>query len=237
MTTRTSHEYHHLHGLLQQLDDAEKTLAHGPRRIAVTEKKTVAAEQACTDQKEQIQLLKKTVDQSSLNLKSREAEVTKLTLRLNEASSNKEYDIIQAQMAAARAADADLEDPILSLLSQVDEANEELQQRMDEVSDLKQKTASITAETRSIEPGLKSDIERLTAEITDADAVIPTGESRTTYRRLRDAMGPAAMALVEGGFCTACNTGATSQDIVRMNMSEFLLCRACGRILYLIREE
>jgi predicted nucleic acid-binding Zn-ribbon protein len=237
MTTRTSHEYHHLHGLLQQLDDAEKTLAHGPRRIAVTEKKTVAAEQACTDQKEQIQLLKKTVDQSSLNLKSREAEVTKLTLRLNEASSNKEYDIIQAQMAAARAADAELEDQILSLLSQVDEANEELQQRMDEVSDLKQKTASITAETRSIEPGLKSDIERLTAEITDADAVIPTGESRTTYRRLRDAMGPAAMALVEGGFCTACNTGATSQDIVRMNMSEFLLCRACGRILYLIREE
>jgi uncharacterized protein len=237
MTTRTSHEYHHLHGLLQQLDDAEQTLAHGPRRIAVAEKKVAAAEQACTDQKEQIQLLKKTVDQNSLNLKSREAEVTKLTVRLNEASSNKEYDIIQAQMSSARAADAELEDQILSLLSQVDDADEELNRRSDEVSDLKQKTSKITDETRSIEPGLKSDIERLTAEIAEADAVIPTGESRTTYQRLRDAMGPAAMALVEGGFCTACNTGATSQDIVRMNMSEFLLCRACGRILYLIREE
>lgn len=237
MTTRTSHEYHHLHGLLQQLDDAEQTLAHGPRRIAVSEKKVSAADQACTDQKEQIQLLKKSVDENTLNLKSREAEVTKLTLRLNEASSNKEYDIIHAQMASARAADAQLEDQILSLLSQVDEANDELNRLMEEVSELKQKTADITAETKSIEPGLKSDIERLTTEIAEADAVIPAGESRTTYQRLRDAMGPAAMALVEGGFCTACNTGATSQDIVRMNMSEFLLCRACGRILYLIREE
>ncbi|MDG2129667.1 MAG: hypothetical protein P8K08_16825 [Fuerstiella sp.] len=237
MTTSTSHEYHHLHGLLQQLDDAEQTLAHGPGRIAVAEKKVAAAEQSCMDQKEQIQLLKKTVDQNSLNLKSREAEVSKLTLRLNEASSNKEYDIIQAQMASAKSADEELEDQILSLLSQVDEADEELKRRTNEVSELKQKMADIATRVRSIEPGLKSEIERLTTEIAEADAVIPTGESRTTYQRLRAAMGPAAMALVEGGFCTACNTGATSQDLVRMNMSEFLLCRACGRILYLVREE
>ncbi|HIE96117.1 MAG TPA: hypothetical protein EYG03_29990 [Planctomycetes bacterium] len=237
MTTKTSQGYHHLHGLLQQLDDAEQALAHGPRIIAVSEKKVAAAGLACTDQKEQIQLLKKSVDQSSLNLKSREAEVTKLTLRLNEASSNKEYDIIQAQMASAKAADAELEDQILSLLSQLDEATDELKRRTQEVSDLEQKTADITAEARSVEPGLKSDIERLTGEIAEADAVIPAGESRLTYQRLRDAMGPAALAIVEDGFCTACNTGATSQDIVRMNMSEFLLCRACGRILYLVREE
>lgn len=232
MTAEKSRAFRHLHNLLTELYHVEDMLAHGPKRIAVLEKKVTAARQACADQKEQIQLLKKTADQNALNLKSREAEVQKLTAKLNQASSNREYDIIQASIAAEKAADAELEDKILSLLSQVDEATEELKAREQLLADAERKAAEAAADVSAKEPGLKADAERLNAEIREAEKSIPGGESNSAYKRLRAAQGPLAMSRVENGFCMECNTGATQQDIVRMNLGEFVLCRACGRILY-----
>lgn len=232
MTAETSLAYQQLHSLLKQLEDAEQMLAHGPRRIAAAEQKIVAAEQACAVQKEQIQLLKKSADEKSLNLNSKEAELQKLEGRLNQATSNKEYDIIQAQKASEKAAGAELEDQILSLLSQVDEAGLELKQKEQDLTDAKQRAKEIADEVQAKEPGLKEEVARLNGEIKEIEAVIPAGEPRTTYRRLRESQGASAMSRVEDSFCTECNTGATQQDVVRINLGEFVLCRACGRILY-----
>ncbi len=232
MTADTSVAYFQLHQLLKQLYHAEQLLEHGPRRIAASQKKVAAAEQACVDQKEQIQLLKKSADQNSLNLKSREAEIQKLNGQLNQATSNKEYDIFQAQIVAAKALDAELEDKILSLFSQIDEATEELANREDQTKVAKQQSEEIAAEVKEKEPGLKAEVSRLKTEIEAVEKEIPGGEARSAYKRLRASMGPSALALVDEGFCTECNTGATQQDVVRMNLGEFVLCRACGRILY-----
>ena len=237
MPADTTVAYAQLHQLLKQIYHAEQLLEHGPRRIAASQKKVAAAEQACVDQKEQIQLLKKSVDQNSLNLNSREADIQKLTGQLNQASSNKEYDIIQSQVSAARAGDAELEDKILSLFSQIDEANDELASRQDQLEAAKQKSTEIAAEVKAKEPGLKEEVSKLSAEIAEVEKLIPGGESNATYKRLRASMGPAALALVDDGFCSECNTGATQQDVVRMNLGEFVLCRACGRILYQVGHE
>ncbi|APZ95051.1 zinc ribbon domain-containing protein [Fuerstiella marisgermanici] len=229
--------YAQLHQLLKHLYHAEQLLEHGPRRIVAAQNKVAAAEQACVDQKEQIQLLKKAADQNSLNLKSREADIQKLTGQLNQASSNKEYDIIQAQISAAKAGDAELEDKILSLFSQIDEATEELASRQEQLDLAKQKSSDVAAEVKEKEPGLKAEVSRLTAEIEQVEKAIPGGESNSAYKRLRASMGPSALALVDDGFCSECNTGATQQDVVRMNLGEFVLCRACGRILYQVGHE
>lgn len=237
MTASASQAFEHLHALLQQLEDAERLLAHGPKRTAVAEKKVTAAEQDCSDQKEKIKQLRKSADQSAMNLKSREAELAKLALRLNEAGSNKEYEIIQNQITAAKKEDAKLEDEVLALLDQVDQATEELQMLEQQLEELKQKAAQIADDVRAKEPGLKSDVERLTGEIAEAESIIPGGDPKTTYKRLRAAQGASAMSRVEDGYCTECNTGATPQDTVRLNLGEFVLCRACGRLLYRTESE
>ena len=232
MTTDTTRAFDHLHSLLEQLDHAEQMLAHGPKRIAAVEKKIAEAEQACAAQKEVIQNKRKVADAASLNLKTSEAEVVKQNLRLNDATSNKEYQILQNQIASARAVSEKLEDQVLNMLGDVDSANAELAELELQVTDLKQKLAEAKSDVDSREPGLTEEVERLTTEITEAETVIPAGDSRATYKRLRAAMGPAALARVEDTYCTECNTGATPQDVVRMNMGDFVLCRACGRILY-----
>jgi len=232
MTAKTSRAFDQLHILLEQLQKAEQMLALGPKRIAVAEKKVAAAQQDAAAQKEQIQQLKKTADEGTLNLKVSEAEVAKHKLRLNEAGSNKEYQIIQGQIQAAQGRTETLEDEVLELLANVDAANSRLAELDQEIAEKQANVKTITEEVSSRKPGLTADVERLTAEISAAESVIPGGESMATYRRLREAMGASAMARVEDSYCTECNTGATPQDVVRMNMGEFVLCRACGRILY-----
>jgi predicted nucleic acid-binding Zn-ribbon protein len=232
MATETSLALQHLHHLLQQLDAAETLVAHGPRRIAAAQRKVQTAERCCVDQKDQIQAIRKSADQKSLTLKSREADIQKLTLRLNEASSNKEYEIITAQIAAEKSANEALEDEVLGLLTQVDEAVEKLESLKQEVEQAKAASAEIEQDVKAKEPGVTADISRLTEEIAEAESAIPAGDSLSTYRRLVQSHGPMALTEVKDGFCLACNTRITSQDVVRVNTGDFLLCRECGRILY-----
>jgi uncharacterized protein len=232
MPAANTHAFDQLHKLLEQLDRAEKMLELGPRRIAVAEKKVAAAQDACSAQKEEMQQLRKAADEVSLTLKTSEAGVAKHKQRLNDATANKEYQIIQGQITAAIAASGLLEDQVLNMLGDVDVAGEELSRLQQEVVTLQQKVVEVKAEVLSREPGLTVEIQRVTAEIAEVEKVIPGGEAKATYRRLRGAMGAAAMARMEDNYCSECNTEATPQDRVQMNMGEFILCRRCGRILY-----
>jgi len=234
MAVETSQALQQLHHLLQQLEDAESLLSHGPKRIAASKKKIAAAEQLCAEQKEQIQALRKSSDQKNLSLKSNEAEILKLTGRLNEASSNKEYDIIQGQVGAQRGKNESLEDEILTLLTEVDEAATELASAEESVKELTQRHQDIEAEVQEREPGIREDIARLTGEITEAESAFPPGESRGDYQRLRASIGAGALSEVQDAFCLACNTKVIAQDCVRLKIGEIVGCRECGRILYMM---
>jgi septal ring factor EnvC (AmiA/AmiB activator) len=91
-----------LHRLLQQLAEAEAALADGPRAVTLAEKQVVQAEQAIEEQKQTIKANRKAADDLNLKLKTKEAELAKLTGQLNTASSNKEYDIFKGQIEAAK---------------------------------------------------------------------------------------------------------------------------------------
>lgn len=232
MAVDTSLALQQLHHLLQQLEDAETLLAHGPRRVAAAKKKIAMAEEVCSSQKEQIRTIRKIADQKSLTLKEREAEILKQTQRLNEANSNKEYDIIQSQLQSIGAAKEALEDEILSLLTKVDEAGGALAAAEEEVGRLTDHCRQIEADIKATEPSIREDVDRLNAAIGEAESAIPAGESRTAYLRLRSSMKSAALSEVQDAFCVACNTKVIAQDCVRIKMGEFVTCRQCGRILY-----
>ena len=237
MSTATSEGYQHLHTLLQQLHDAEYLLSHGPKRIALAEKKVAAAGQDCEAQKAAIKDLKKSAYQRNLDLKTSEAEIEKLNGQLNLAKTNKEYDIIRGGIETQQASSAELEDQILEILGDVDEAEAELSQKEAAQSELEENLASIKQEVAAKEPGLLEEVDRLNGEIKEAEKIIRGGDAVSAWKRLRLAQGPSALARVEDGYCSECNTQVTPQDSVRLNLAEFVLCRSCGRILYHVSEE
>ncbi|MCH2209816.1 MAG: hypothetical protein MK110_00830 [Fuerstiella sp.] len=232
MAVDTSQALHHLHYLLQQLEEAETMLVHGPRRIAAAKNKIAAAELVCEEHKNQIQTLRKTSDQKSMNLKSNEDRILKLNGRLNEASSNREFDIIQGELESERSVGNSLEDEVLSLLSEVDDAGVTLEAAEQDVGQLVERCQEIEADVLAKEPGIREEIERLNGEVTEAESAIPTGESRGNYERLRASMKSGALSELRNAFCVACNTKVIAQDCVRVKIGEFVTCRECGRILY-----
>lgn len=232
MATETSLAFQHLHQLLQELEDAQYMLGHGPKRIAAAEKKLTLAEQASADQRDKIQQMKKKADEASLNLKTREADIQKHQGRLNEAGSNKEYEIITDQINGLKESCAQLEDEILVMLSDVDDAAGQLETLQQEVAAQQGRVKDIQADVAAKEPGLKENIARLEGEVTEAEKIMPPGEGKSAYQRLKASQGASGMSKVEDGYCTECNTAVTPQDAIRLNMGEFCLCRACGRVLY-----
>ncbi|MEP3478149.1 MAG: hypothetical protein ABJZ55_02770 [Fuerstiella sp.] len=232
MSTDNRRAFESLHLLLQKLTNANQLLEHGPKRVANCEQKVVAAQEVCDHQKAEIQQIKKKADQTALHLKTSEGEVDKQKLRLNDAKSNKEYEIIGGQIEAAKQKCEAFEDQILDLLNQVDEAETKLEDLKGLKQEADDKVESVKATVAKKRPGLLEEVESLNSRIAEAEKLIPTGEATSNYKRLKDSLKDKALAKVEDGYCEQCNSQLTSQDAVQVNMGKYMLCRQCGRILY-----
>ena len=234
MASALSIALHKLHEMLIQLEDVEGQLAHGPRRIASGERKVKAAEAAIEQQKQVIKSNRKAADDANLKVRTREADLRKLEGVLNQASSNKEYDIVKGQMETAKTDIANLEDAALAAMEASDLSQQELKQQETELAKLKQQLESVKAEVADAEAGLMEQINGLKAKVAEAEKSVKWGEHSSAYGRLRGAHGASALASVEDMCCTACNNRITAQDAVRINTDVMMACRECGRLIYIV---
>lgn len=231
MASETSAGLKVLHGLLQQLAEAEAGLADGPRRIAAVERQVVAGEQQIEQQKLAIRDAKRSADEANLRLRSKEAEILKLEGQLNTASTNKEYDIIKGQIVTAKKDRGDIEEAGLLGLEAVDEAQKRLKELEAELQKRRQQLQAARVEYDDLKPKLEAGISALLNQTAEAERVVP-GSEMATWKRLRAAHGAAAVAVMEDDFCSACSTRVTAQDMVRIRTGVFVICRDCGRALY-----
>jgi len=231
MASETSAGLKVLHGLLQQLAEAEAGLADGPRRIAVADRQVAAGEQQSEQQKQAIKDAKRSADEANLRLRSKEAEILKLEGQLNTASTNKEYDIIKGQIVNAKKDRGDIEEAGLLGLEAVDEAQRRLKDLEVELQKRRQQAQAAKSDYEAMKPRLQAGIEALLLQISEAEKVIP-GSELAMWKRLRGAHGAAAVSCLEDDFCSACSTRVTAQDMVRIRTGVFVVCRGCGRALY-----
>ena len=231
MASEMSVALSNLHRLLRQLAEAEAVLADGPRAVALAEKQVTQAEQAIEEQKQTIKANRKSADDLNLKLKTKEAELAKITGQLNTASSNKEYDIFKGQIEAAKKDRGEIEETALGAMEEIDAAQAKLKQLEAELLSRKKIAQTAKANFEAAKPDVDARIEAIKSQIAESEKVIP-GEGKAGWDRLRKAHGASALAVMEDGFCEACSTKVTNQDMVRIRMSDFMGCRGCGRILY-----
>ena len=231
MASEMSVALSNLHRLLQQLAEAEAALADGPRAVALAEKQVAQAEQAIEEQKQTIKANRKAADDLNLKLKTKEAELAKVTGQLNSASSNKEYDIFKGQIETAKKDRGEIEETALSAMEEIDAAQAKLKQLEIELQVRKKTAQTAKADFEASKPEVDAQVGLVQSQIAAAEKVIP-GEGKAAWDRLRKAHGASALAVMEDGFCEACSTKVTNQDMVRLRMSDFMGCRGCGRILY-----
>jgi predicted nucleic acid-binding Zn-ribbon protein len=115
----------------------------------------------------------------------------------------------------------------------------EVEERTAQLPELEKVVQTARAEFKKFEAGagerrtaLTQQLNETTAKLKEVEPKVPA-DVRTTYTRIVAAMGADAFASVVNGNCTACNTGLTVQRNTELLMHHFVVCIACGRMLYL----
>lgn len=225
-----------LHDLHLQLQEVNEELANGPRLVKAREKRVAAAKAQVASREAELKAARTLADQKSLDLKTREAKVANLTAKLNQATSNKEFDAIKSQIAADEAASSVLEDESLEAMERVDVTIAALDIDKKAVVDVEKNLADFQTEFAARKKELDARATELVDLIKQSETIIPGGPLREKYQRLVANTGADAMSELQDGVCSGCYTQIPKQNQVKLNQRDIVFCGSCGRLLYKVAE-
>ena len=219
-----------LHDLHLKLKSVQDELERGPR-TAKAKENLLAKRQAELDAiKLQHTDRRKLADNKNLQLKSNEAKLADLRMKLNMCNSNREFDILKGQIAADEMANSVLEDEILDCMEQADKLKVQIHDAEKAVADAKDEIRKAAEQVAAAEDGLKQQAQKLKLAVAEAETVLPA-EVAAVYRRLVNAFGADALAAVENGVCTACYVSLSPQQAVEVRSGKLVFCH-CGKLIY-----
>ncbi len=225
-----------LHQLHIQLRDVQAKLDRGPKQVKARQQFAERKQAELDAHKNHLIELKKGADRKSLQLKANEAKIAELKMKLNTASSNREFDVFKSQIDADTMANSVLEDEILEALETTDAAESALKGLEEDLATASAEGNRVAQEVAAAEPRLKEEVAELESVLRAAESSLP-GEVAEVYRRLVQAHGAGALAPVENKACTACHAILAPQERVLVNTGQIIFCRSCGRLLYLASNE
>jgi predicted nucleic acid-binding Zn-ribbon protein len=232
MENRADYGLAELHRLLLAAREVQDEMERGPRQLKARQQMIAQKQDDLETQRQKHKTLRMSADQRSLQLKSNEAKIGDLKVKLNQATSNREFDIIRAQIEADAMANSVLEDEILDALEKVDAAQIAIKKLEDEVAHAKADEIRVAAEIAAAQPGFQARLAELQKAIANAEARLPENVV-VPYRRLVQAHGAAALAEVDGSTCSACYVTLPPQTVMQVRSGEPLFCKTCGRLMYM----
>jgi predicted nucleic acid-binding Zn-ribbon protein len=224
--------FREIHRLRRHARDLQEQVENLPRQLNVRHGKQARAEGALRDAQEAIKRLKVDAHAKEVTLKTRHEHIAKYQKQLNEVTSKKEYDALQLEIAHAKDECRRLEDEILSALSEGEERAARLPELEQAVAQAKKEVAGFEEDAKAKRADLEAQLAQVQERLKAAEVNVPAG-LRDQYHRIVNAKGADGFAAVRERTCTACNTEITVQMYHDLRQEMFLVCRSCGRILYL----
>jgi predicted nucleic acid-binding Zn-ribbon protein len=220
-----------LHELHLRLQELQQQLEHGPRQVKARQQILARKQTEIDAFKAEHKQARMVADQKNLQLKTNESKITDLKAKLNQATSNREFDIIRSQIDADTMANSVLEDEILEVLEKVDQVHQKVTKCEGEAAQTAADVRRVAQEVETTAPKLRAQATEIETALREAEKILPGG-THEMYRRLVQAHGAAALASVENSACTVCNEILSANSLVELNTGKFIFCRSCGRLLY-----
>ncbi len=221
-----------LHRIHCQLTDLRERLERGPRQIQARQLNVAKLTTAQSAAHETVQKTRMAADQKQLELKSSEGRIEDWKTKLNSCNSNKEYQTLLEQIAAAEMAGSVLADEILEALERIDQlevaaslADKLLASGQEELEKCRRAVAQ-EAEVAG------RDIERLEIDLATAESGLPA-DFQGDYRRVIRSKGADGMAEVERQVCQGCGQQITLNMQNNLMLEKLVFCASCGCLLYL----
>ena len=220
-----------LHRLRRHLRDLQGEIDLGPRVLKAQQQKLAAEELAHQDAHDTLKKRKLKLKDDEGSLKEIEQRLLKLQADVNLAGSKKEYDAKLSEIAQATGKKGDLEDAILTTMTDIEE-------RTADLPNVERKWADAKAEFERYKAEAAERLERLLADRAAAQGALAAAEAKLPaevkgqYDRLVKSHGPEALAGVVGKTCQQCRMSITEQVKNNLMGGSFVTCPQCGRALY-----
>jgi predicted nucleic acid-binding Zn-ribbon protein len=222
-----------IHRLRRHARDLQDRIELLPRQLKAQEARTAREEQALAEAQDAVKHLKVTTHEKEVSLKTARQQIAKYEKQLDEATGKKEYDSLKAEIAAAQQKVRQLEDEILDTMLETEEQVARLPGREQAVRQAKADLARAEAELQARQGELAAQYRQAMEQVAQVEATLPAGKAREEYDRLVRARGEDALAPIQGRTCAACYTEITGQQFQDLMLGQVVLCKSCGRILYL----
>lgn len=235
-----------LYGLMKlqsvenRLRAAQAKLSRSRRNVIIQENQVRSFQNALEAKKEELQLTKVQSSRLELELKTRDAEVSKLRAALNTAKSNKEYAAVLTQLNTTRADNSKLETQILELMKAVEADEAECETIRKQIESQKQQLEQTRKATDASAAEHEAEIAKIQAEWNEVAKAIPP-EPLKVFKRVAETYDGEAVAQVEeqegrnaAYSCGGCFMGITTESVnLLMTRDDLIRCPNCTRILVL----
>jgi predicted nucleic acid-binding Zn-ribbon protein len=203
-----------------------------PLQIKAQQNKVARAEEALREAQDALKKLKVANLEKEASLKAIHDTIRKHQRQLNEAGGKKEYDALNAEIAVERHKAQKLEEEIFNGLMQVEERTPQIPELEKTLQQARQECTAFEKSVSERQTNLKDQFDKAQAELKDVEAHLPE-DIRPLYQRLVATRGEEAMAAAVNRSCVACYTEITAQMHNDLLAGRFVLCKTCGRLLYL----
>jgi predicted nucleic acid-binding Zn-ribbon protein len=224
--------FREIHRLRRFAHELKEQIERFPIQVRAQQAKVKRQEDAKQEATESIKKLKVTIHEKEVSLKSTNSQIKKYEGQLNDVAGKKEYDALLAEIAHARRLSQQLEDEILTAMTQVDDYTAKLPELDANVARAREEYARWEKEAKERQSEQAAQLAETSDQLKAGEAQIPD-RVRPWYNRTVAAMGPDGMAAVKSHSCGACSTEITAQNYNELLQEQFVACKSCGRILYL----
>jgi predicted nucleic acid-binding Zn-ribbon protein len=221
-----------IHRLRRFARDLQEQIDRAPLQHKAQKSKVTRREEEARDNQETIKKLKVSIHEKEVTLKTTHGQIGKHQKQLNEAGSEKEYDALQTEIAAAREKCGTLEEEILAAMSESDERTAKIPELDRAIQTTREELARDEKDSGARLASLQQQLDETQARLKEAEAAIPTNV-RSKFDRIVRGKGVDSFAPLGDGNCAFCRTEITAQQYNELLIGNFVVCKSCERILYL----
>lgn len=221
-----------IHRLRRHAKNLQDEINRLPLQRKAQQNKVVGQEGLLHEAQEAVRKAKVATHEREVSLKATQQQVAKYEKQRNETTSQKEYQALQAEITAAKQQCQKIEDQILESMLAVDEQATKVPELEKELEKATEEAARFEGTLPERQAGLAAQLAEAQRQLTAIEVNLPA-DVRAQYERLVAYRNEDAMSMVANRTCTACYTEITAQSYNNLLMGQFVLCKACGRILYL----
>jgi predicted nucleic acid-binding Zn-ribbon protein len=226
----SAHILKDIHRLKRHIKDLEAKLEQGPKAHRAHQLKVAQAEETLHKAQETIKHLKVTIHDKEVSIKAAQQSIEKL--EKTPVSNKKEYDALRAEIATANKSIRALEDEILEAMAEVEDKTKLIPETEKLLHKAKADAAQFDKDHQARLERWSTERQTALQQLAAVEATLPD-ELRIIYDRMVGSKFADAISAVHGRICATCYTEVTPQMGNDLQRGLWVICKSCGRMLYL----